>query len=48
MAQLEGDIDKNKPQHICKLNRALYDLKQAPKVWYERRKNVLLGFKNSS
>ena len=30
--------DEKKPNHIYKLRKALYDLKQAPRVWYEIEK----------
>jgi len=34
---------------VCKLNKAIYSLKQAPKAWFERLSAVLLqlGFKSS-
>lgn len=49
MRQPEGFIDKARPQHICKLTKAIYGLKQAPRSWYDRLKNTLLrwGFKNT-
>ena len=41
--------DKDKQNHVCKLNKALYGLKQAPRAWYTELKTYLLslGFKNS-
>ncbi|GJR29510.1 retrovirus-related pol polyprotein from transposon TNT 1-94 [Tanacetum coccineum] len=40
-----GFIDFEKPNHVFKLKRALYDLKQAPKAWYDRLKAFLLNHK---
>ncbi|GJZ89865.1 retrovirus-related pol polyprotein from transposon TNT 1-94 [Tanacetum coccineum] len=34
MAQPQGFIDFEKPDHVYKLKKALYGLKQAPKAWY--------------
>ena len=49
MVQPSGFIDRDRPNHVCKLNKALYGLKQAPRAWYTELKNYLLnlGFKNS-
>lgn len=49
MLQPKGFIDRDRPDHVCKLNKALYGLKQAPRAWYTELKNHLLGlgFKNS-
>jgi len=36
MEILEGFLGAGDPTKICKINRALYSLKQAPKAWYDR------------
>ncbi|CAA7035663.1 unnamed protein product [Microthlaspi erraticum] len=49
VAQPAGFIDKDRPDHVCRLRKALYGLKQAPRAWYQELKNFLLtiGFTNS-
>ena len=46
MKQPPGFEDKNKPFHVCKLDKSLYGLKQAPRAWYSRLSTKLqsLGF----
>ncbi|WZZ61833.1 hypothetical protein YC2023_061940 [Brassica napus] len=46
MHQPPGFVDKINPHHVCKLNKALYDLKQAPRAWNARFATYLtrLGF----
>nr|GEW08438.1 retrovirus-related Pol polyprotein from transposon TNT 1-94 [Tanacetum cinerariifolium] len=36
VAQPPGFIDFEKPDHVYKLKKALYGLKEAPKAWYDR------------
>jgi hypothetical protein len=45
--QPPGFEDDKKPNHVYKLKKALYDLNQAPRAWYERLRDFLLskGFK---
>ncbi|GKC54886.1 retrovirus-related pol polyprotein from transposon TNT 1-94, partial [Tanacetum coccineum] len=42
MAQPLGSIDFEKPDHVYKLKKAFYSLKQAPKAWYDRLKAFLI------
>ena len=35
MAQPEGFIDPERPNHLCKLNRSIYGLKQSARCWNE-------------
>lgn len=36
MFQPPGFVDQTKPNHVCKLKRAIYGLKQAPRAWNAR------------
>ena len=36
MAQPQGFVDPAHPHYVCKLNRALYGLRQAPRAWFQR------------
>ena len=49
MMQPPGFKDPSKPNHVCRLQKAIYGLKQAPRAWYTTLKNALLelGFENS-
>jgi hypothetical protein len=46
MRQPPGYQDVNKPSYVCKLDKAIYELKQAPRAWYSRLSTRLceLGF----
>ena len=45
--QTLGFEDAELPNHVFKLNKALYELKQAPRAWHEKLSKFLLknGFK---
>ena len=45
VAQPPGFTDFETPNHVYKLKKALYELKQAPKAWYDRLKTFLVDHK---
>ena len=49
MAQPPGFKDLSKPNHVCRLKKAIYGLKQAPRAWYTTLQNAILqlGFHSS-
>ncbi|KAH9667197.1 retrovirus-related pol polyprotein from transposon RE1 [Citrus sinensis] len=42
MPQPEGFEDKNKPNYICKLEKALYGLRQVPRAWFDKLKDDII------
>ncbi|GKV05087.1 hypothetical protein SLEP1_g17131 [Rubroshorea leprosula] len=38
-----GFIDPNLPYHVCQLRKALYELKQAPRMWFRELKDFLVS-----
>ena len=49
MFQPPGYVDKSKPDHVCRLNRSIYGLRQAPRAWNQRFVEFITkqGFKQS-
>ncbi|KAK9157462.1 hypothetical protein Scep_004036 [Stephania cephalantha] len=47
--QPAGFVDDSNPHHVCRLHKALYGLRQAPRAWFDQLKGALLswGFQNS-
>ncbi|GJS64650.1 retrovirus-related pol polyprotein from transposon TNT 1-94 [Tanacetum coccineum] len=43
VSQLEGFVDQEYPSHVYKLKKALYDLKQAPRAWYDMLSSFLIS-----
>ncbi|KAK9062637.1 hypothetical protein SSX86_019825 [Deinandra increscens subsp. villosa] len=43
MEQPPGFIDQNFPHHVCRLNKAIYGLKEAPRAWFQRLSAFLLA-----
>ena len=49
MSQPEGFIDPNKPEHVCKLKKSLYGLKQSARCWNDTLDRYLMstGYRKS-
>ncbi|GJS22187.1 retrovirus-related pol polyprotein from transposon TNT 1-94, partial [Tanacetum coccineum] len=47
VSQPEGFVDPDHPTHVYRLKKALYDLKQAPRAWYDTLSRFLLDNKFS-
>ena len=49
MEQPAGFVDPINPKFVCKLDKAIYGLKQSPRAWYKKLNQSLLqwGFRNS-
>ncbi|KAH9779039.1 retrovirus-related pol polyprotein from transposon RE1 [Citrus sinensis] len=43
MSQPPGFIDTSRPHHVCRLQKSLYSLKQAPRTWFTELKNFILS-----
>nr|GEW04859.1 retrovirus-related Pol polyprotein from transposon TNT 1-94 [Tanacetum cinerariifolium] len=43
VSQPKGFVDPNHPHHVYRLKKALYSLKQAPKVWYDTLYKFILA-----
>nr|GFB31689.1 retrovirus-related Pol polyprotein from transposon TNT 1-94 [Tanacetum cinerariifolium] len=43
ISQPEGFMDQNNSSHVYKLKKALYSLKQAPRVWYDMLSSFLIS-----
>lgn len=41
MAQPEGFINFLNPNHVCKLQKALYGLKHAPRTWFNKFRDAM-------
>ncbi|GKE18433.1 retrovirus-related pol polyprotein from transposon TNT 1-94 [Tanacetum coccineum] len=47
VSQPEGFVDQDNPTYVYKLKKALYDLKQPPRTWYDMLSSFLLSQKFS-
>nr|GEU64846.1 retrovirus-related Pol polyprotein from transposon TNT 1-94 [Tanacetum cinerariifolium] len=43
VSQSDGFVDKDNPNHVYKLKKALYRLKQAPRAWYDMLSSFLIS-----
>ena len=43
MQQPQGFRDPQFPQHVCKLQKAIYGISQTPHAWYTKLRNFLLS-----
>ncbi|GKE33055.1 retrovirus-related pol polyprotein from transposon TNT 1-94 [Tanacetum coccineum] len=43
VSQPKGFVDQNNPSHVYKLKKALYDLKQALRAWYDMLSRFLIS-----
>ena len=44
MSQPQGFVDEKHLEYVCRLHKALYGHKQAPRAWFERLHKALLQF----
>jgi hypothetical protein len=42
MEQPQGFLDPTKPDHVCRLHKSIYGLKQAPQAWFTCLSSILL------
>ncbi|GJZ87019.1 copia protein [Tanacetum coccineum] len=47
VSQPDRFVDQDNPNHVYKLNKALYMLKQAPRAWYDLLSSFLLSQKST-
>ncbi|GJY85387.1 retrovirus-related pol polyprotein from transposon TNT 1-94 [Tanacetum coccineum] len=43
VSQTDGFVDPDNPNHVYKLKKALYELKQASRVWYDMLSSFLIS-----
>nr|GEU51660.1 retrovirus-related Pol polyprotein from transposon TNT 1-94 [Tanacetum cinerariifolium] len=43
VSQPEGFVDQDNPSHVYKLKKAFYDLKKAPRAWYDMLSSFLVS-----
>ncbi|KAJ1692595.1 hypothetical protein LUZ63_009293 [Rhynchospora breviuscula] len=44
MAQPPGFVDPAYPSHVCRLNKAIYGLKQSPRAWFSTLSSALVAY----